>query len=55
MYNRLISYIETFNILSLEQHSFKKSKSTATAIHTYVEYIQQALDNQLNVIEIFWI
>jgi hypothetical protein len=37
MYNRLISYIEAFNILTFEQHGFRKNKSTNTAVQSLVE------------------
>jgi hypothetical protein len=34
MYNRLISYIEAFNILTFEQYGFRKNKSTNTAVQS---------------------
>jgi hypothetical protein len=52
MYKRLISYIDTFNILAPEQHGFRKYKSTHTAVHSFVEHIQEALDKQQYVIGI---
>jgi hypothetical protein len=53
MYNRLISYIETFNILLVELHGFRKRKCTETAIQVFVECIQQAFNS--NVLqECFW-
>jgi hypothetical protein len=48
----LISYIDTFNILTPEQHGFRKYISTHTAVQSFVEHIQDALDKQQYVIGI---
>jgi hypothetical protein len=52
MYKRLISYIDTVNILTPEQHGFRKYKSTHTAVQSFVEHVQQVLDKQQYVIGI---
>ena len=53
MYNRLLSFLKKCNILTDEQNGFRNTKSTETACHTYIENIQQALDNNLHVVGIF--
>jgi retron-type reverse transcriptase len=53
MYNRLLSFLNTFNILTDEQNGFRNNKSTETACHTFIENIQQALDNNLHAVGIF--
>ena len=55
MYNRLLSLLKKFNILTDEQNGFRNNKSTETACHTFIENIQQALDNNLHVVRIFLI
>ena len=46
MYKRLISYIDTFNILTPEQHGFRKYKFTHTAVQSLWN-ISRKLDKQL--------
>ena len=53
MYNRLLSFLNKFNILADEQNGFRNNKSTETACHAFIENIQQALDNKLHVVGIF--
>jgi len=53
MYNRLLSFLKKFNILTDEQNGFRVNKSTTTACHTFIEKVQQALDNNLHAIGIF--
>jgi hypothetical protein len=53
MYNRLLSFLNKFNILTDEQNGFRNNKSTETACQIFIENIQQALDNNLHVVGIF--
>jgi hypothetical protein len=53
MYNRLFSFLKKFNILTNEQNGFRNNKSTITACHSFIENIQQALDNNLHTVGIF--
>jgi retron-type reverse transcriptase len=53
MYNRLIRYVDKFHLLTEVQHGFRKGKSTETASQSFIEYIQEALDNHCHVIGIF--
>ena len=55
MYNRLLSFLKKFNVLTEEQNGFRNNKSTETACYTFIESIQQALDNNLHVVGIFLI
>ena len=54
MYNRLLCFLKKFNILTDEQNVFRDNKSTMTACHTFIENVQQALDNNLHAIGIFF-
>jgi len=54
MYNRLLSFLKKFNILTEEQNGFRNNKSTETDCYTFTENIQQALDNNLHVVGIFF-
>jgi len=53
MYYRLLCFLKKFNILTDEQNGFRVNKSTMTACHTFIEKVQQALDNNLHAISIF--
>jgi GH25 family lysozyme M1 (1,4-beta-N-acetylmuramidase) len=53
MYNRLKSFINKHNILSEAQNGFRKMKSTETASQTFIENIQQAVDQCLHVVDYF--
>ena len=53
MYNRLLCFLKKFNILTDEQNGFRDNKSITTACHTFIEKIQQALDNNLHAVGIF--
>ena len=54
MYNRLLSFLKKFNILTEEQNGFRNNRSTETDCYTFIENIQQALDNNLHVVGIFF-
>jgi hypothetical protein len=53
MYNRLLGFLKKFKILTDEQNGFRDNKSTTTACHTFIEQVQQALDNNLHAVGIF--
>jgi hypothetical protein len=45
MYNRVVSFLDKFNLISSAQNGFRKNKSTYTAIQTFIGGIQKILDN----------
>jgi hypothetical protein len=53
MYNRLISFAYKYGLLTEEQFAFTDGRSTELASQTFIEYIQEVLDNQSHVIGIF--
>jgi hypothetical protein len=53
MYNKLIHYVDKFHLLTEVQHGFRKGKSTETASQSFIEHIQEALDNHYHVVGIF--
>jgi hypothetical protein len=53
MYNRLIRYVDKFNLLTEVQHGLRKGKSTETVSQSFIEHIQEALDNHYHVVGIF--
>jgi hypothetical protein len=52
-YQRLISFVNKHNILSEAQNGFRKMKTNETANQTFIECIQDAMDQRLHVAEIF--
>jgi hypothetical protein len=52
MYNRLISFVARNNILTKAQNGFRE-KRTETAIHAFLENIQESIDKKANPIGIF--
>jgi hypothetical protein len=52
-YNRVMSFLNKFNLISNAQNGFRKKKSTFTAIHIFVDDIQKALDNKQFALGIF--
>jgi hypothetical protein len=54
MYNRLILFINKNNILREAQNRFRKNKSSDPAIQSFTERIQDALDNGLLAIGMFF-
>lgn len=50
MYCRLISFVNKHNILLEVQNEFRKMKSTETTSQTFIETIQQATDQCLQVV-----
>ena len=53
MYNRITSFLYENKILSEAQNGFRKGKSIDTAVQSYIERIQKALDNRLHTIGLF--
>jgi hypothetical protein len=53
MYNRVINFLEKFNLISNAQNGFRKNKSTYTAIQTFIGEIQKTLDNKQLAFGIF--
>ena len=53
IYNRLLSFLKQHHILTKAQHGFRENKSTETASQSFIESVQEALDNQRKVIGIF--
>jgi len=45
MYNRLLSFLKQHHILTEAQHGFRENKSTETASQSFIESVQEALDN----------
>jgi len=54
MYNRLISIVHKNSILLEAQNGFRKMLSTEIASQTFTESIQEALDQHLHVVGIFF-
>jgi hypothetical protein len=50
MCKRLNSFIEKKNILSNAQFGFRQGKSTEYACHTFLNNIQEAMENKLQVV-----
>ena len=48
MYCRLISFVNKHNILLEVQNEFRKMKSTETTSQTFIESIQEAMDQHLH-------
>ena len=54
MYSRLTVFLNKHNIITEVQNGFREQKSTTTAIQSFIERIQEALDNGLQAIGIFF-
>ena len=54
MYDRLTMLLKKYNILTEAQNGFREKKSTNTAIQSFIERIQGALDSGLQEIGIFF-
>jgi hypothetical protein len=54
MYIRLTIFLNKHNIITEVQNGFREQKSTTTAIQSFIERIQEALDNGLQEIGIFF-
>jgi hypothetical protein len=54
MYSRLTIFVNKHNIITEAQNGFREQKSTTAAIQSFIERIQEALDNGLQAIGIFF-
>jgi histidyl-tRNA synthetase len=54
MYSRLIIFLNKRNIVTEVQNGFRKMKFTTRAIQSFIERIQEALNNGLQAIGIFF-
>jgi hypothetical protein len=54
MYSRLTIFLNKHNIITEVQNGFREMKSATTAIQSFIERIQEALDNGLQAIGIFF-
>jgi len=54
LYSRLIIFLNKYNIITEVQNGFREQKSTTIAILPFTERIQEALDNGLQAISIFF-
>ncbi|KAI0237721.1 hypothetical protein LSAT2_011698, partial [Lamellibrachia satsuma] len=53
MYNRLLNFINKYNILYKYQFGFRKNHSTNMALMTIVDKISEALQNKQFVLGVF--
>jgi retron-type reverse transcriptase len=53
MYNRLISFLDRYNILAKQQFGFRKGRSTEHAVVHLVDYITNCFDKKQSVFGIF--
>jgi hypothetical protein len=53
VYNRAVSFLNKYNLISDAHNGFREKKSTYTAIQTFIEDIQKTLDNKRLAIGIF--
>jgi hypothetical protein len=53
MYNNVVSFLNKYNLISDAQNCFREKKSTYTAIQTFIEDIQEALDKKRTAVGIF--
>ena len=53
MYNRIISFSYDDKIFSDAQNGFRKGKSIDTAVHSFIERIQEATDKRVHTFGIF--
>jgi len=54
IYSRLIIFLNKNNIITEVQNGFREQKTTTTAIQSFNERIQEALDDGLQAIGIFF-
>ena len=54
LFDRLISFVSKYDLLTEEHFRFRDGKSTELASQTFTEYIQQGLDSQSHVMQIFF-
>jgi hypothetical protein len=54
MYNKIISFLYKKKIFTEAQNGFRKGKCIETAVHSFIEIIQEALDKRVHTIGIFF-
>ena len=54
MYSRLTIFLNKCNIITEVQNGFRKLKSPSTALHPFIERIQETLVNGLQAIDLFF-
>jgi len=54
MYSRLVIFLNKNNLITEVQNEFREQKSTNTAIQSFIERIQEALENGLQTMGIFF-
>ena len=47
MYKRLLLFLKKHYTLTSEHHGFTENKSTETASHSFIQSVQETLDNLL--------
>ena len=52
-YGRLINFLTKYNILNPSQHGFRKSRSTETAIFSFLHQVATAVDRNENTVGLF--
>ena len=55
MYSRLLTFLDTHNIITEVQNGFRDQKSTTTAIQSFIEKIREALDGGSRAAGIFFL
>lgn len=53
VYNRLIEYLTTYNLLPSNQHGFHTGKNTISAVTELIEFVINAMYKKETVISIF--
>ena len=53
IYNRMIKFIDKYNILSTQQYGFRKNMGTDTALINYTDTILKGLNDKLYTVSIF--
>lgn len=53
MANRLMKYLDKFNMLNVCQYGFRKNRNTTSAILNFVEHIYECLNNKQHALGVF--
>ena len=53
VYNRIITFIEKKGIITEAQHGFRSKSSTETDLLDFINNVQSAIDNKMNLVGIF--
>jgi hypothetical protein len=53
MYNRVVNFLDIFNLISSAQNGYRKNKAMYTAIQTFIGEVQKILDNKQLAFGIF--